>query len=143
MKNAALQNLTAELIYNFERRNDVKVDASNMVELLGFAEAKTIEAFLDGRILRENRDDVLSAVHALGGDDRDASALLLLCAGRDISRLGIDEEAIVLNDRLMGRLQNMERFLRRIGKLGEFHDWLSEGMKNTPSEDSAREARAE
>ncbi|MFT7618857.1 MAG: hypothetical protein ACI97A_002505 [Planctomycetota bacterium] len=142
MKSVALQNLTAELVHNFERRNNVKVNAKNMVELLGFAQAKTIEAFLDGRILRENRDDILAAVQSLGGNDHDASAILLLCAGRDIAKLGIDEEAIVLNDRLMGRLQNMERFLRRIGKLSDFHDWLSEDVNRKPRE-SAREAQAE
>ncbi len=126
MPNVALQNITAELVRNYELRHNVKIDDSNRVELFGFASAKIIEALMDGRVLRDQRNGTLDAIAALEGDDRDASAVLLLCAGRDLSKLGIDEEAIVLNDRLMGRLQNMERFLRRIGRLEEFHRWLSE-----------------
>ncbi len=126
MTNVALQNFTAELVHHYEVNHQVKLSDLNLVERFGFNEAKMIEAFLEGRVLKDSRIDILGAVRALDGDDRDASAILLLCAGHDISRHGIDEEAIVLNDRLMGRLQNMERFLRRIGKLEEFHAWLTE-----------------
>ncbi len=125
MSDASLKALVRDLVRRYEQRHGLGLDAATMVERFGFAQAKALEAMLDGRMLRRDLGEVLGAVAVLEGDEEDARLLTRIALPMVVP---IDDLG-VMNDRLMRRIVNMERFLRRIGKMDDFQRWLeSDGM---------------
>ena len=125
MANVALQNFFDGLKRGYESARKTRVDDADLEKEFGI-NAHAIREMLAGRTPeRDARSMILSSVEALGGDDEDASSALILAM---LSPQRSDEaETVILNDRLLTRLQNLERYIRRIGKLDEFHDWLAGG----------------
>ena len=124
MTNVALQNYVQDLIRQWEKRSNRSLDSHDMVEEFGFATAKAIERLADGLAPDGAIDStVLAVVRALGGDSEDAAAVIRLLAGR----IDGGEDVITLNSRLLTRLQNLERFVRRTGQLEAFRKWVESG----------------
>ena len=123
--NVALQNLFTGLVREWETARGRRLEEHALDSEFG-GDAAAIRDLLAGHVPAEDpRSSILCAVQRLGGDDEDASsALVLALTSPDATR---SEEAVVMNDRLLTRLQNLERFIRRIGKLDEFHDWVADG----------------
>lgn len=124
MPNVALRNYFAGLRHQWERTHSSSWDDEDLGD-----ESAALDALFRGE-LPEGGDpsSILRAVERLGGDDEDARGALQLSLQRPTR--GSGEEVVVLNDRLLSRLQNLERYLRRIGKVDEFHEWLAEGARD-------------
>lgn len=123
MSNVALQNFFDGLRRGWETANGRRLEDP---EAEFGDDGGAIRGLLAGHAPTSDvRSTVLRAVALLGGDDQDASgALILAMMSPDHSGA---EETVIMNDRLLTRLQNLERYIRRIGKVDEFHAWVAAG----------------
>ena len=126
MTNVSLQNWAHDLVRKYEEGRKVRLDREQLASEFGPRGGDVIERLLRGEPAAD-RSSLLEAVELLGGDDKDASSGLLLSTRAWPSAPRTDQEAIVLNDRLMTRLENLERYLRRIGKVEDFRRWVESG----------------
>ncbi len=128
MSNAELRTRVCALVKRYEEERGISLKKINTVEHFGFAQAKAIEALMKGRILDNRHCDLLDCAAILGATDKEARGLLLSVARHQVAKRIFPEELFVLNDRLLGRVHNMKRYLQRIGKLEDFCRWLEEEL---------------
>ena len=88
-------------------------------------EVGPVAAILQDLFARRELGEILAVVADLEGDDEDARLLTSLT----LPMVEPADEPGVMSGRLVRRIENMERFLRRIGKLDEFRRWVAGGDK--------------
>jgi len=127
--NPALQNLFYEMVRDYEERHGAELNG-RLVDVFGLEDGNLIDRLRDGRVVPKDPDVVSRLAHKLEADSSLVAAALKLMSwdGRN-RRLG-PEDGIILNERLMTRMQNMERYIRKIGKLDDFRDWVKAGAKD-------------